>query len=123
MTQRTLWGSVSSPLPDFNQKASQEARDEGRDLAAARRGDILVLARRLAEAVARRTPEGTCTADDVQAELIHHGIRPEELGNAAGSIFRQGWKPVGFRQSSRVSNHARTIRVWSRQWDQKGETA
>jgi hypothetical protein len=49
----------------------------------------------------------------VHEEMDRQNLGPENLGNAAGSIFRRGFYFTGeFRNSERVSNHRRTIRVW-----------
>jgi hypothetical protein len=57
---------------------------------------------------------GTATADDAYDRLRVCGIPESALGNAAGSIFadREMWEPVGWRPSTRPSNHGRPIRVW-----------
>jgi hypothetical protein len=49
----------------------------------------------------------------VFAEMEENGLRPDLLGNAWGSIFRgKEWECIGWRKSTRVSNHARAIRIW-----------
>jgi hypothetical protein len=96
----------------FDDLLAREARDGGLEKAAEKRRELLDLAREIALDVVRR--EGVVSADEVQAELIRRGHTPAELGNAAGSIFAEDhWEFTGrWRESQRVSNHARSIRVW-----------
>lgn len=64
--------------------------------------------------IALARPDRTATADDVDTVLSAIRRTHAELGNAAGSIFRDGrWLCTGeWRSSERISNHARPIRVW-----------
>lgn len=56
---------------------------------------------------------GTVTADDVYKQLLAEGFNPSLLGNAWGGVFKKGFEFTGkWRKSSRVSSHARMIRVW-----------
>ena len=75
---------------------------------------LLELARDIATLHARK--HGSVTYDDVYSEMSDKGFRPDLLGNAAGSVFRgKEWQFTGeWRQSERVSNHARVNRVWRR---------
>jgi single-stranded DNA-specific DHH superfamily exonuclease len=74
------------------------------------RKDILAIARFEAQEIARYKRE--VSADDVFAALRNRGFHPEDLGNAAGSIFAHGFEPVRRIKSKRVSNHSRWIFVW-----------
>lgn len=98
----------------FDALESQKAKDEGMAKAARKRTVTLSLARNIAALIASGRPDRTCTADDVMQGLIDVGIQPEELGPAAGSIFRgKAWEFTGrWINSARVSNHAASIRVW-----------
>lgn len=77
------------------------------------RRSLLEQARGVAKQIAAE--RGRVTADDVV--LWFHKNRGvslnDELGNAMGSLFRgTGLRTIDFENSRRVSNHARTIRVW-----------
>ena len=94
----------------FHLGEGRRLKNEGIGKAARRRENILWAAREIARGVART--HGTVTADDVQARMILMGYPP--LGNTAGAIFRSSeYEFTGeWRQSARVSNHARMNRVW-----------
>ena len=98
----------------FDLNAGMKAKQEGMDLAADNREYVLGLARRLLVAAARSHPDLECTADDAQRGLIAHGYSPEDLGNAAGSLFRgKEWEDTGRRmKSERVTNHGHQNRIW-----------
>ena len=96
---------------DF-EKGRTEAK-RGMDLSRKARKELLELAQGLARTIARRRPERTCTADDVQRELIALGHQPWALGNAAGSLFRgEEWFCVDVVPSARVSRHSNKIGLW-----------
>ncbi len=100
-------------LPEFNPDEAERRKRKGMDDAAQARADLLELARTVAVRIAERQPDRLCTADDVQLHLISLGFEPDELGNAAGSIFRGArWQFVEFIRSARTTNHRRIIRVW-----------
>jgi len=96
----------------FDLDEALRRKDKGMALAAERRYTTLDHARRVALNLSL-VIDGV-TADDVYAEL--DSIDREHLGNSAGSIFKDGnWHWLGeWRQSTRVSNHGRYIRVWRR---------
>jgi|SRR5262245_31102239 len=95
----------------FDLEAGRRLKEEGMQLAAEAGHDILTLARRVAERIARA--EGRVDIDVVQEALAGYGFKPGDLGQAAGSVFRgPQWRFVEFVESRRVGNHARMIRVW-----------
>ena len=84
---------------------------QGLSRASLSRKELLCAAKMFAHAIAQK--RGSCTIDDVQAELEAQGFTSADLGNAAGGVFRgKDWECVGSRQSKRVSAHARRILVW-----------
>lgn len=98
----------------FSLTEGKAARDAGQNLAADNRKMLLSKAREVATTIAVTRPSRTVTADDVQKALIKLGHHPEELGNAAGSIFKvkNTWEADGFELSRRKTNHARRIVRW-----------
>lgn len=76
------------------------------------REEALAAARAVARVIAERV--GTVTADDCQRELRALGYTAEDLGNAAGAIFKGSeWIPTGERRrSARVARHAGEQKVW-----------
>ncbi len=88
------------------------AQQAGVAAAAFKRAAILIRARDIAVRLGR--VGSVVTADDVYATLIGTGHDINQLGPAAGSIFRnKNWKFTGtWQQSTRTSNHARLNRVW-----------
>lgn len=98
---------------EFDFSESQRRRDDGRDLAAKRRREVLELAREIARAIALGRPDRSCTADEVQRQLRERGYPASALGNAAGSLFRgREWELAGYAPSARVTRHAGLNRVW-----------
>jgi hypothetical protein len=95
----------------FDFEASQAGKQHGMEVAASNRAELLAIAREVAHYLGR---DGrTVTADEVQRMLVYGGYKPSDLGNAAGSIFKDGdWLPVGHFCSLRVSNHAREMKAW-----------
>jgi len=97
----------------FDLGLGEELREMGKETARLNRAELLDLARRLAVEIALSQSDRLATADDIQFALAYRGHYPEDLGNAAGSLFRgQEWETVGWIQSARASNHARAIRIW-----------
>lgn len=95
----------------FDAEIGKGRKEDGLAQAALSRQDLLELAHTYAIAIARRY--GLVTFDDVFAAMQRDGLHPEELGNAAGSVFRTDFIFTGeWRKSERVSNHARVNRVW-----------
>ena len=88
----------------------ERLKAEGMAKAAINRASALSAARALAKSIGHR--DRYVTADDVHHCLFDY--QKEDLGNAAGSIFRgPTWKFTGrWLKSTRASNHARMIRVW-----------
>lgn len=118
MTQRGLFDTPSpaepaKPFPygkTFDRAEGLKRKEEGINLGAEHKSDLLDRARSIAEDLAR---DGRgITADDVQEVLLkEHGVL---LGNAAGALFkREYWEFTGeWRASSRVTNHGHQNRVW-----------
>lgn len=97
----------------FDSLAGQHAKEQGMRQAAEHRSRTLTLARTLARTIAERNPNGEVSADDVMQALALKGYTSSDLGNAAGSLFTNGeWVAVGYRKSTRVTNHRRQVRVW-----------
>ena len=95
----------------FNAAEAQRRKDAGMRKAADARGELLIQA----QAIARRIAEtwSVVTADDVAMCMNQRGIRYEDLGNAAGSVFRSDFEWTGkVTPSIRASTHGRTIKVW-----------
>jgi hypothetical protein len=76
------------------------------------RRQLLEAARIYAFSIAKHA--GSVTIDDVYGAMVRDGLKPTDLGNAAGSLFRgEDFEFRGeWRKSPRVSNHARFNRVW-----------
>jgi hypothetical protein len=96
----------------FDAKEGERQKELGKRKAALSRREMLVVAR--SEAVRFAEKYGSVIADDVFGVLEKvYGIYPEDLGNAAGSIFERGkWEMLDRIKSKRVSNHSRWIFVW-----------
>lgn len=55
----------------------------------------------------------TVTIDAVKIRMLNYGDQPEDLGNAAGSVFLTAeWEWVGSRTSEQKKRHAGRISVW-----------
>jgi hypothetical protein len=88
------------------------ARDRALDLLEKHRGDLVAVARSVANRIAIRN--GTVTSPEVLAEMRAIG-----LGDALdtvdrrfmGCVFRTGWKRVGY---SPEGSHKRPVAVWQR---------
>ena len=63
-------------------------------------------------AICHYRTHGEVSADDLRRYASDRGIEPHHP-NAWGSVFRRGFKRVGFRPSTIPSNHARLISVWA----------
>ena len=98
----------------FNLFEGEVQKEQGITRAMWSRSDLLDEARRIAYDIARQ--RGEVTYDDVYREMLARGLHPEEMGNAAGSVFRD---PTVFVftghwvKSARITNHARVNRVWT----------
>lgn len=106
---------MSEPVDLFDFARSRALKDEGRNAAAFSRAELLDAARSIARRLAIQSPQRVTNADAVGREWKRLGY--PDLGPAAGSIFKgKEWKFTGRRiRSSRVSNHARELKVWELQ--------
>jgi len=97
----------------FNFAEGQAARDAGLNRACIPSFRKEALRKAKAHAIALGVALGEVTADDVKRRMLNYGDDPDDLGNAAGSIFRGSeWVCVGVKQSERKSRHAGKISVW-----------
>lgn len=89
-------------------------KEAGLALARTNKQMLLSLCRNELVRIAFTRDDLTATADDVQGYLESIGYTSADLGNAAGSLFRQKcWKFTGeWSPSSRKTNHAHSNRVW-----------
>ena len=97
----------------FDYAASKQLRDDGMLSAAQGRLKALMMARSIAQLLAHTN--GKVTADEVRKEFQSAGGDwANDLGNAAGSIFKEKskWECVGFENSTVATSHARALRVW-----------
>ncbi len=94
---------------EFDLTEGEQRRDAGMAVAESNHPEGIAVAKQVAVELAQQ--RGDVTADDVQAEMAERRIH---LRNAAGSIFKgKRWEWTGrVVKSSRVSNHARILRVW-----------
>lgn len=99
-------------LPLFSSAISSWSKDSGMSRAANAKRELLEIAKRLAREIARQA--GTCNMDQVNQRLLSEGHDCNDLGNAAGSVFKGSeWVFTGQRiKSSKVAAHAREIKVW-----------
>lgn len=100
-----------SDLFDDNEGALRKRA--GMNYAAGKRHSDLEIARNVALKISQK--KRYVTADDVGRVLQReYGIL--SLGPAAGSLFRtKDWRFTGlWKQSKRVKNHSRMLRVWER---------
>ena len=96
----------------FDYAQSTKNRDSGMKSATQGRAEILTKVRSIAFWIANLN--GKVTADDVRREFEYRGGNWSELGNAAGSIFKEArWNCIGFENSSVASSHARALRIWT----------
>jgi len=104
-TQRSL---------EFDRVRAEKRRGLGIARAKKAHSDVLLEARRLARQEALRRATREVTIDSVMYLLIQRGYESEDLGNAAGSVFKTSeWEFTGrWVKSTRTSNHSRSIRVW-----------
>ena len=95
----------------FDAAEAQRRKDAGMTKAADARHQLLTHA----QAIARRISLdfGNVTSDDVASVMELCNLRYEDLGNAAGSVFRTDFEWTGKVVASlRVSTHGRMIKVW-----------
>lgn len=101
--------TVTGPL--FDLAESQRRAEDGIAAASENRAGILLFAKEVAREIALSRINLECDADDVAARMTKR--QRDELGNAAGGIFRgREWEFVRYAKCTRISGHARTIRVW-----------
>jgi hypothetical protein len=97
----------------FSSVAGQWLKQNGMRSAAFNRREVLYHARTIAVMIGLEKPDRIVHIDDVMAVLIELGIKPDRLGNAAGSVFTTGdWEPVGWRASNRISAHRHKSQTW-----------
>ena len=98
----------------FSLFAGEVARDAGMEPAAASRNPLVDKVRRHLRHLAGERADRLVTADDAYKFLAAIGESETALGAAAGSLFRSPeWEATGcWTPSTRVSNHARMLRVW-----------
>lgn len=97
----------------FSPEVAEKSKQEGMGRAAWSRRELLWRVQEALEQIASRRPNRTATADDGQNFLISKGYKAEDLGNAAGSMFkRDKWVCIGRTPSERVSRHGNEVRVW-----------
>jgi hypothetical protein len=95
----------------FDYAEAQRRKEVGMHLAANARPTLLGDAQTIAKRIALRWE--VVTSDDVAAVMMAEGMRYEDLGNAAGSVFRSDFAWTGKVTSSiRPSTHKRMIKVW-----------
>lgn len=97
----------------FSVERGQELAERGMQAAVSHRERLMRDVGRIARHIA--ADYGEVTIDDVYGWMKMCGLPESSLGPAAGSIFRDKsvWEFTGkWVRSSRVSNHARMIRVW-----------
>lgn len=98
---------------NFDLAVGVAQRDAGIEAAKAARRQLVKVAKEIAKATAAERETRLITIDDVYRILAMKGHDTSQLGNAAGSIFKDPcWEFVGWRQSERTSNHARSVRIW-----------
>ena len=98
-------------MNNFDYAEAQRRKEIGMHQAAEARPALLADAQTIAKRVALRWE--VVTSDDVAAEMMAVGLRYEDLGNAAGSVFRSDFAWTGRVTSSiRPSTHGRMIKVW-----------
>ena len=98
----------------FSLFAGVSERDMGIATAADSRNDLINKVREFLRTLARSRDNRCVTADDAYKFLAIRDGELQRLGNAAGALFRTGeWEFTGcWTPSTRVSNHARMVRVW-----------
>lgn len=101
-----------SDTPLFDAAEARRRMEAGIARASEGRHELLALATRIARDLA--DDGGEVTADDVAAELARRGLSWEDLGNAAGAVFRPLIWTGRVTQSKRPSAHGRIIRIWTR---------
>lgn len=98
----------------FDFEAGAEARDAGLDQACNPFFRKEALRKAKAHALALGQIFDVVSVDDVKRRMLNYGENPDDLGNAAGAIFRQdpAWEYAGSEQSEREKRHAGRISLW-----------
>lgn len=87
------------------------AKERGMAQAASGNSDKVEKARECARRLARQI--GPVCADDVRLSMLKDGtIKEKDWGNWAGSIFKVGFRSIGFKPCWHTGGHARLIRTW-----------
>ncbi len=108
---------MGKELPLFDYEEGLRRKDEGKDLAAHNRSELLAIARATAYEIGA---DGSVVDMDMVRELMQErGQYHEGLGNAAGSVFKPEnkmpvWEFVEFVNSRRPVRHTNPIRRWKR---------
>lgn len=105
---------MSTQTQTYSLFAAQVARDAGMAQAASCRNPLVEMVRGHLRKLATDRADHLVTADDAYRYLTQIGESERALGNAAGALFRSTeWEATGcWTPSTRVSNHARMLRVW-----------
>jgi len=98
----------------FDLAMGEELKASALDDAENRKAKALKLGRSLVRKAALSRSGRIATADDAALGFVRAGLPADYLGNAAGALFREPcWEFTGsWIPSQRVSNHARSNRVW-----------
>lgn len=106
--------SSQSLISQFDLFEGEQRKEQG--IAQAENSRVLLLMRAREIALELLAAKTEITYDDVYKRMAERGLHPENIGNAAGSIFRDKtvFRFTGkWEKSSRVTNHARVNRVWT----------
>lgn len=93
------------PELNFDHPTGEQLKLIGLDQVSDHAANWLKEARSIALNVWRK--HGEVCADDIRP-----CIRAPHHPNAWVAVFKSGWKSIGWKKSTTVSNHARMIRVW-----------
>ena len=114
MNQLSLLDTPPSPeaiKAHFDPKAAAEQRTTGIALTEQSNKLFVETMRKRAKEIALH--RGEVHIDHLREYALSIGVEPESP-NAWGAIFRcKGWRKVGYRQSEFISNHGRTVPIWS----------
>jgi len=97
----------------FDFAEADRRMEEGLALASSSAARMSLLGVAKAHARAVCLLRGCVTSDCVARRMAERGLDYSDLGNAAGSVFRNEFVWTGdVQKSARVSTHGRIIRVW-----------
>jgi hypothetical protein len=103
--------TATTDKPLFSLIDGIKAKTEGQIQVEQHSGGFVGWMRELA--IDRALHHGTVDSDYLRAYAEEEEIKAHHP-NAWGAIFRgKGWRVVGWKRSEFVSNHGRTIKVWS----------